>query len=102
MGLSIRIDNQWHDCSHNVAEIAKAAGIHSQLWRGENHPEIQRCCHLVEPLDKAIVFIIKNRTDLLHLNPENGWGSVDSFLQFLVDLRASCQLHRRKKFIVSR
>lgn len=102
MGLSIGIDDQWHDCSHNVREIAIAVGIYSQLWRGENHPEIQRCCHLVEPLDKAIAFLKDNRNDLLHLNPENGWGSVDSLLQFLKDLRASCQLHRRKKFAISR
>jgi len=104
MGLDIRVGNSFqdHHCSHNVREIAIAANIHSQLWRGENHPEIRRACHLVEPLNQAIAFIQSNRESLLSLNPVNGWGSVDSFLDFLVALRDDCQANRRRGFSVSR
>ena len=55
-----------------------------------------------EVLICGIVYMIQNRTKLLEYNPENGWGSYDSFLDWLIDYKSVCENHPGCKIEVSR
>ena len=37
--------------------------------------------------------MISKRKSLLRYEPENGWGSYDSFLKFLIEYKKACEDH---------
>ena len=42
-------------------------------------------------LTKGICIMISKRKSLLRYEPENGWGSYDSFLKFLIEYKEACE-----------
>lgn len=44
-------------------------------------------------LTKGICIMISKRKSLLRYEPENGWGSYDSFLKFLIKYKEACEDH---------
>ena len=46
---------------------------------------------MVKILTKGIYIMISKRKSLLRYEPENGWGSYDSFLKFLIEYKEACE-----------
>lgn len=58
--------------------------LYDFVWR----PEENNACNtnkLKDILSAGISYMIQNRLDLLKYNPENGWGSYDGFLHWLIN-----------------
>lgn len=66
--------------THNVRPICTALGADPWEWQG------RRCRETVPELEQALRNHNRSPRALLHLNPSNGWGSVDSAVDFLGDL----------------
>lgn len=66
--------------THNVRPICAALGADCWEWHG------RRCRETVPEIEQALRNHRAAPRALLHLNPKNGWGSVDSAVDFLVDL----------------
>lgn len=75
--------------THNCASMAEAAGIYKHVWRPEELG-ITKASELIEPLRAAIVVMRADPQRFIDLNPENGWGSYDTFLPWLERYLAAC------------
>ena len=75
--------------THNLGKMAGEAGIYQALW----HPEeagITTAKQLIAPLSEAIVMMSVDPARFKKHNPENGWGSYEGFVPWLVQLRDAC------------
>ena len=76
--------------THNLRRMASEAGCYEPLWRA---PEsgITTAGQLIAPL-RAALFAMKSDPDrFLPLNPPNGWGTYDGFVDALGRLLAECE-----------
>ena len=78
--------------THNLNEMADAAGLYEVLWRSEEHG-ITTAAQLIEPLQKGIAQLRADPKDFKAFNPSNGWGTYEGFLETLERLLYSCQEH---------
>ena len=76
--------------TNNVVPMAEKAGIYKIIWRPEESG-IKIAADLIQPLEKAIQEIVNNRAAYEELNPENGWGSYESFINFVINLANACK-----------
>jgi hypothetical protein len=91
----------WRNTTHNHGAIADALGCYDAVWRPDENG-ISKAAQLIEPLRAAVDEITGNHTAYVHLNPPNGWGSVDSFTGFLRAYLAACEEHPDADVRVSR
>lgn len=78
--------------THNLGQMARAAGIYMQLWRpDELEPPITKAAQLIEPLKLGLDYLIHHPHELTKLNPTNGWGTYERLVQFVKDYLAACQ-----------
>jgi len=90
--------------THNMTPMATAAGVYDCLW----HPEIYgfngvtRAKDLIEPLQAGVRNMVLNAEELKKLNPTNGWGNYESFLEFVRECRDACLLNPGAVVEVSR
>ena len=75
--------------THNMVPMANAVGIYGPLWR-PHACEIKQASQLIKPLTEAIALLKEDPEKYKKYNPENGWGSYDSFLKFLINLLDAC------------
>ena len=80
--------------THNVAPMAQVCGCYELLWRGETGTLAE---NLIEPLEKAIKVAQDKKATLEALNPDNGWGSYETFLRFLQKTLQNCKDHPKSK-----
>lgn len=76
--------------THNVNKIAKAAGIYEIVWRPDEHG-IRLASELVDRLEKGLAVLKKDPSKFTPLNPENGWGSYDSFVAWIEEYLQACK-----------
>lgn len=76
--------------THNLIEMAEAAGIYQQLWRPEEL-EIKTAGELIETLKQAQAKLWADHKYFKTFEPENGWGSYDGFLKFVSEYLAACE-----------
>ena len=79
--------------THNLAGMAKEAGVYECLW----HPErcgATRACHLIVPLTSAVLKMNADPDRFKAHDSPNGWGTYKNFLPWLEHLLAAC--HNRK------
>jgi hypothetical protein len=77
------------NCTHNITKMAELAGIYKPLW----HPEdagINKASDLVEPIHRALTLLRAEPERFVALNPENKWGSYDTFVPWLEKLLTAC------------
>jgi hypothetical protein len=87
--------------THNLAPMAKAAGVYDCLWRpDENGFETARQISAV--LANGLLYMADRREELEALNPENGWGDCEGFFEFVSDVLLACVLNPDAKVEVSR
>ncbi len=75
--------------THNLIPMAKALGIDKYLWRPEER-NISIAKELIYPLSDALVYMIKNRQELLKYEPENGFGTYEGLKDFISEYLEAC------------
>ena len=88
-----------HDCgdevlyeanyTHNCGRMAGQAGLYELVW----HPDrigVTKASQVIAPLKDGIEFMRANPEKFIALNPENGWGSYDTFLPWLERYLQAC------------
>lgn len=79
--------------THNHGGIADAVGCYKACWRPDE-VGITKASQLIEPLEAALTLLVNNPGDYKHLEPDNGWGSVAQFTEFVREYLAACREHR--------
>ena len=85
-----------HNMTSNVAPMWRLAGADVAEFQGKYAGNV---LHL---LDKAIAEMETNPEPYRALNPDNGWGSYETCLEFLRNLRAEFGAHPKATVKVCR
>ena len=86
--------------THNATKMADEAGIYWHVWR-PYEIGIETAGELVDPLTDAIRLMRAQPDKFKALNPANGWGDYDSFLDWLETYRDACKDNPSAKVQVS-
>lgn len=76
--------------THNLGEMAAAAGIYEYLWRPDEIG-ITTAAQLIEPLEKGLELLRTLPATFKQLNPPNGWGSYDGLIDFVEEYLDACK-----------
>ena len=91
----------WRNITHNLGQMARAAGIYYQLWRPDEIGVI-KAAQLIEPLRQGL-HLLRSQPDLFAKhNAENGWGTYEHFVPFVADYLAACEANPTAIVCVSR
>ncbi len=75
--------------THNLAEMAEAAGIYNVVW----HPEdigITQARKLVKPLRRALKLMKAYPGKFKQFDSKNGWGTYEDFVPWLERYLEAC------------
>ena len=78
-----------YNITHNLGEMAKAAGIYMELWRPEEIGII-KARQLVEPLKEGLHRLKSNPNKYKEFNPDNGWGDYEVLVGFVSKYLDAC------------
>ncbi|WP_046060029.1 hypothetical protein [Paracidovorax citrulli] len=78
--------------THNLADMARAAGIYMCLWRPEEIG-ITRASEVIEPLAKGLADLATNQAKYEAYNAPNGWGMWKHFVPFCAAYLQACRDH---------
>lgn len=87
--------------THNLTKMADEAGIYNALW----HPEEIRATkarHVIHLLEDGLYRLKSNPEHYLKLNPPNGWGSYEGFIDAVEKILMACKEHPDAEINVSR
>lgn len=92
-------DRKWvASITHNMNKMAQKIFVsenketlYDYVWRPEELGREIDTKEMVKILTKGIYIMISKRKSLLRYEPENGWGSYDSFLKFLIEYKEACE-----------
>ena len=92
-------DRKWvANITHNMNKMAQKIFVsenketlYDYVWRPEELGREIDTKEMVKILTKGIYIMISKRKSLLRYEPENGWGSYDSFLKFLIEYKEACE-----------
>lgn len=108
MSLDVYLINEdgeeiyWRNITHNVAPMARAAGLYYPLWR-PREIGITHAWQLVPELNIGLERMEQHETYLRQFfTPSNGWGSYGTLLDFTMDYLAHCKVHPKAKIEISR
>lgn len=92
-----------HDANitHNLGEMAEAAGIYGCLWRAPENG-FTTASQLIEPLADGIAKMKADPGHFEQFNAKNGWGLYRHFLPWLEDLLAVCIANPDAEIVTSR
>lgn len=76
--------------THNLGQMAGAAGIYHHLWRPEELG-VTKAKELIDPLEKGLALLKSEPDRFKKLNPENGWGSYDGLVAFVESYLTACR-----------
>ncbi len=68
--------------THNLAEMAKEAGLYEALWRPEEIG-ITKAAQLILPLQDGLNTLLSDPRRFEQFNPSNGWGDYDALVKFV-------------------
>ena len=97
MSLDLVTSHRAFNTTHNHAPLARELGIHDLLWNATlaDGKPLRTLGQLRQPLAEALERIDRDRRALDAFNPPNGWGSVDAFERFLVQVLATATVRPR-------
>lgn len=78
--------------THNCNTMADAAGVYHAVWRPEENG-ITKAAQMIPILEAGIANMEREPAKYRLLNPENGWGSYDTFLPWLRRYLEACREH---------
>lgn len=76
--------------THNLGEMAEAAGIYKHLWRPEEIG-IARASQLITPLEEGLALLKSDPERFIEFNSPNGWGMYEHFVPFVEDYLHACK-----------
>lgn len=76
--------------THNLANMAREAGIYGIVWRPEDN-EIERAEQMIELLEEGIALMKADRMRFKVFDSPNGWGLYENFLPWLEEYLAACK-----------
>jgi len=87
--------------THNLSEMAAAAGIYKALWRPEEIGAT-KAIEIIELLENGLADL-KARPDYFKkFNSPNGWGMYEHFVPFVEEYLAACKEYPESIIEVSR
>lgn len=78
--------------THNLGKMAQELGIYEYLWRPEEVGVVQ-AKQLIKPLGVAIDNIRDRKAHYRTFNPPNGFGTMDGFIDFMIDYLKACRTY---------
>jgi len=87
--------------THNLGKMADALGIYGIVWRPEDNG-ITKAQDMVNGLSNAIDKLESCPLKYKQYEPENKWGTVESFLEFLKKYKYDCEKNPEAKITVWR
>lgn len=87
--------------THNLGEMASAAGLYRPLWR-PSEIGITKAAQLIEPLELGLKILKDDPDKFKEFNPENGWGSYGGLVAFVEEYIAACHSYPDAEVSVSR
>jgi hypothetical protein len=86
----IKTDVFSSNITHNLCEMAEEAGIYKHLWRPEEL-NISKASKLIKPLEKGLALLKSDKSRFERLNPINGCGDYDGFVNFVTKYLDACK-----------
>jgi len=102
-GLQVEEDTEvWSgNITHNLGQMAKAAGLYTSLWRPEEEGYVL-AKDIVENLRLGLESLLEFPEEYKTLNPSNGWGTYEGFRDFVAEYLAACREYPQAQVRVSR
>lgn len=75
--------------THNLATMAKEAGIYEHLWRPDEIGQT-KASDLISPLANGLAILRASPEKFRALNPYNGWGSYEWLVSAVEKYLAAC------------
>lgn len=82
-------DVYWANITHNLTEMADAAGIYQALWRPEEIG-ITKASQLIDPLTFGLKKLKDDPEFYEKFNSSNGWGLYEHFVPFVSEYLQAC------------
>jgi len=79
----------WANITHNLAPMAKEAGIYQHLWRPDEIG-ITKANQLIEPLQMGLGKLMSDPEHFKRLDSPNGWGTYLHFVPFVEKYLQAC------------
>ena len=76
--------------THNLNKMAEAAGIYEIVWRPDEN-QVEFAHELMPRLEEGLLNLQSNYEYFQQFNPENGWGSYDYLVNFIIDYISACK-----------
>lgn len=87
--------------THNLGEMAEAAGIYKHLWRPEELG-IDLAMFLIPPLTEGYRKLLSEPEKFEELNPPNNWGDYEGLVDFVGRYLLACIAHPEAQIEISR
>ncbi len=87
--------------THNLGEMATAAGIYKYLWRPDEC-NIKTARDLIAPLRQGIAYLKSDPEAFKRYDSPNGWGSYVDFVPWLERYLDACEQYPDAEISVSR
>lgn len=78
--------------THNLGKMAQELGIYEYLWRPDEIGVVQ-AKQLIKPLGVAIDNIRDRKAHYRTFNPPNGFGTMEGFIDFMIDYLKACRTY---------
>lgn len=87
--------------THNLCEMAEAAGIYKCLWRPDEH-RMLKAADIIQPLKDGLALLRSDAERFKKYEPDNGWGSYDGLVRFAQATLDACLENQDADIRVSR
>lgn len=87
--------------THNLAGMAREAGVYMPLWRPDECG-VSKACDLLIPLTDGLAALRADPFRFQQFNPENGWGSYEGLVRFTEKYLDACKRYPDADVHVSR
>lgn len=100
MGLDITLENRKgvalyeSNFTHNAADMARSAKLYTTLW----HQKGMKAHLVAKRISSGIALMLDDPARFKAVEPANGWGTYDQFLEWLIELRTACNTHPHSIF----
>jgi len=78
-----------YNITHNLGEMADAAGLYLYLWRPEQ-VGVKIARQLIDPLGTGLMLLRSEPERFKKFNPANGWGDYDGLVKFVAAYLDAC------------
>lgn len=78
--------------THNLGKMARELGVYEYLWRPDEIGVVQ-AKQLIKLLGVAIDNIRDRKAHYRTFNPPNGFGTMEGFIDFMIDYLKACRTY---------